>query len=726
VRQGNVGMWSSYVRNHLLPRIFGFELLMAPYAVAHFKLGMQLAGLDLTPAQREKWAYDFSGDERLGVYLTNTLEEAEHRAETLFGPLRVITQEANAASDIKRYLPILAVIGNPPYSGHSANRSWEIKDGKKVPTFIGQLIQDYYRVDGQPLGERNPKWLQNDYVKFIRWGQWRIKRTGAGVLGFVTDHSYLDSPTFRGMRQQLMHAFSDIYILDLHGNSKKQETCPDGSRDQNVFDIQQGVAIALFLSHGKDAAEGSVWHADLWGVRETENKQGGKYPWLFEHDLGNTSWKEIFPQAPLYLFRPRKDNLATEYEPSLKISEIMLSNNMGVTTGVDSFAIAYSAHELEKRISDLAAEEEDGELRRKYGLKDTSSFSLSNARKWAKSANALSSVIAIGYRCFDSRFVIYSSSVLARGREEICHHLIRRYNLAIVAFRAIRRLPWQHVFVTNQPATKEYLSGLDNSYIFPLYLYPASEEKRRGQSGLGVETLHWPAGENRRRPNINPQFISDLERRIDLQFALNGRGDLSTTFGPEDVFDYIYAIFHSPTYRTRYAEFLKSDFPRVPLTSDVNLFRSLCALGAELVGLHLLESPKLAKPIAGFPIKGPNLLDKGFPKYVAPGEHEPGKEKLLKEGRVYINKGEPQSKIGAQFFEGVPSEVWNFHIGGYQVCQKWLKDRRGRMLTYDDLEHYCKVVTALSETIRLMREIDAAIASWPIKSSRSRSSKGTY
>ncbi len=713
--QGNVGMWSGYVRNHLLPRIFGFELLMAPYAVAHFKLGMQLAGHDLTPAQREKWAYDFAGDERLGVFLTNTLEEAERRAETLFGPLRVITQEANAASEIKRNLPILAVIGNPPYSGHSANRSWEIKAGKKVPTFIGQLIQDYYKVDGQSLGEKNPKWLQNDYVKFIRWGQWRIKRTGAGVLAFITDHSYLDSPTFRGMRQQLMHGFTDIYILDLHGNSKKQETCPDGSKDQNVFDIQQGVAIGIFVSDGKETAGGRVWHADLWGVRETENKQGGKYPWLFEHDLGNTSWNEILPQSPLYLFRPRKDSLAMEYERCWKISEIMLSNNMGVTTGVDSFATAHSANELKKRVSDLAGKEEDGELREKYRLKDTSSFSLSDAREWARSANALSSVIPIGYRCFDSRFVIYSSSLLARAREDICRHLIHRDNRALVAFRAIRKLPWQHVLITDQPATKEYLSSLDNSYIFPLYLYPATEEKKHRQAGLGVEALHWPPGPNGRRPNLNPTFIADLERRLDLHFAPDGKGEFKKTFGPEDVFDYIYAAFYSPTYRTRYAEFLKSDFPRVPLTSDLTLFRLLCSSGAELVALHLLESPKLARPIAHFPVKGSNAVDKGFPKYVAPGEHEPRTDRLVKEGRVYINKSDPDRKTEGQYFESIPPEVWYFLIGGYQVCEKWLKDRRGRTLTYDDLEHYCKVVTALSETIRIMHEIDAAIPSWPLQ-----------
>jgi hypothetical protein len=235
------------------------------------------------------------------------------------------------------------------------------------------------------------------------------------------------------------------------------------------------------------------------------------------------------------------------------------------------------------------------------------------------------------------------------------------------------------------------------------------------QPGLEVQTSHWPAGKGGRRPNLNPKFIEDLEKRLGLSFISDGKGDLRKTFGPEDVFNYIYAVFHSPTYRTRYAEFLKSDFPRVPLTSDRELFRSLCGLGAELVAMHLLESPKLSKPIARYPVTGPNIVEKGFPKYVAPGELEPGKGKPLAAGRVYIGKSDPQSGAKGQYFEGIPPEVWNFHIGGYQVCEKWLKDRRGRTLTYDDLEHYRKVVTALSETIRLMAEIDAAIPKWPIE-----------
>jgi hypothetical protein len=271
---------------------------------------------------------------------------------------------------------------------------------------------------------------------------------------------------------------------------------------------------------------------------------------------------------------------------------------------------------------------------------------------------------------------------------------------------------------------------------------------------------HWLAGKGGRRPNLNPEFVADLEKRLGLKFVSEmpyvravreppwAHRDAPLQFGPEDVFNYIYAVFHSPTYRTRYAEFLKSDFPRVPLTSEVKLFRSLCELGSELVALHLLESPRLEKPIARYPVTGSNLVEKGFPKYFAPGEPEPVFVEAasrrhtgggvnpplpppvprLKEGRVYINRSTGVPPVGGhgqdahatkggatgQYFEGIPPEVWNFHIGGYQVCEKWLKDRRGRTLAYDDLEHYCKVVTALSETIRLMAAIDAAIPKWPI------------
>ncbi|MBE3561718.1 MAG: N-6 DNA methylase, partial [Ktedonobacteraceae bacterium] len=313
---GNAGMWSGYVREHLLSRLFGFELLMAPYAMAHLKLGMQLAAADLPAAERATWAYNFRSDERLGIYLTNTLDEALKRSEILLG--RYISDEANAAAKVKQEFPIMVVMGNPPYSGHSANKGQWItdllhgKDSQRIVALLhskdSQKIADpshsqdsqtgrpsgnYFAVDGKPLGERNPKWLNDDYVKFIRFAQWRIEKTGYGILAFITNHGYLDNPTFRGMRQSLMQSFDEIYVLDLHGNSKKKERSPDGSQDENVFDIQQGVAIGIFVrqkKEGNPARQAVVRHAHLWGAREIYEKAGserrligGKYHWLAEY-----------------------------------------------------------------------------------------------------------------------------------------------------------------------------------------------------------------------------------------------------------------------------------------------------------------------------------------------------------------------------------------------------------------------------------------------------------
>src|SRR5947209_5208683 len=309
-QSGNAGMWSGYVREHLLPRLFGFELLMAPYAVAHLKLGMQLAALDLPKEERSNWTYDFASDERLGVYLTNTLEQAFSRSKLLLGGF--ISDEANEAARVKQDYPVMVVLGNPPYSGHSANKGEWVTDllhgddGRS-----GKKVGNYFEVDGKSLGERNPKYLNDDYVKFIRFAQWRIEQTGYGILAFITNHGYLDNPTFRGMRQSLMQSFDEIYVLDLHGNSKKKERSPDGSKDENVFDIQQGVAIGIFVKrqgNRNTSHMATVRHADLWGVREVYEKVGqgqklvgDKYYWLVENDIKTTQWTKLEPQAPFYL-----------------------------------------------------------------------------------------------------------------------------------------------------------------------------------------------------------------------------------------------------------------------------------------------------------------------------------------------------------------------------------------------------------------------------------------
>jgi hypothetical protein len=335
---GNAGFWSAYVRDHLLPRIFGFELLMAPYAVAHFKLGMELAGQDLPEAERGDWVYDFKSDERLGVYLTNTLEEAENPWKNLWG-YEAIGREAQSASVVKRDKPIMVVIGNPPYSGISSNKGDWIKDLLKGKLPENPNVPSYYEVDGKPLGEKK-LWLQDDYVKFIRWGQWRVEQTGIGILAFVTNHGYLDNPTFRGMRQALMNAFTEIYVLDLHGNAKKKERSPDGSKDENVFDIQQGVAIGIFIKNSNKIGPAKVHHAELWGSRDE------KYKLLQQSVMEESKWEPLNPTSPFYFFVPREEENRNEYEDYLQIATIMPINVTGIVTARDHFVFDFDRDKL--------------------------------------------------------------------------------------------------------------------------------------------------------------------------------------------------------------------------------------------------------------------------------------------------------------------------------------------------------------------------------------------
>jgi Type ISP C-terminal specificity domain/N-6 DNA Methylase len=697
-KTGNAGMWSSYVREHLLPRLFGFELLMAPYAVAHLKLGMQLAALDLPKEERSNWAYDFESDERLGVYLTNTLEQAFSRSKLLLGSF--ISDEANEAARVKQDYPVMVVLGNPPYSGHSANKGEWVTDllhgddGRS-----GKKVGNYFEVDGKPLGERNSKWLNDDYVKFIRFAQWRIEQTGYGILAFITNHGYLDNPTFRGMRQSLMQSFDDIYVLDLHGNSKKKERSPDGSKDENVFDIQQGVAIGIFVKRKQrsDAPYlANVHHAHLWGPREVYEKTfqgqhlvGGKYYWLAENDMTTTEWKVLAPQAPLYLFIFQEIDLRSEYELGWKIPEIFPKTLLGPNSHRDDFAIAFTYDEAYIRIRDFAnLALLDEELRQRYSLEDNRDWSLQKARK-----QKFDGVLPVNciYRPFDFRFMLYGSYAFDYPRPEINDHMLQ-YNLALISTRQTKEKI--SLLVTNKPAGQHKLATpYDGSYLSPLYTYPDTKKESL------LEVDDYPNAPGGRHPNLSPAFITAISSKLKMQYSPDGKGDLHQTSGPEDIFDYMYAVFHSPTYRTRYGEFLKIDFPRLPLTSNADLFRELCRLGERLVGLHLME--KFGKAVPKYPAKGNNMVEKI--EYLEPRDQP-------ELGRVYINK--------EQYFEGVQLEVWNFHVGGYQVCQKWLKDRKGRVLSFGDIQHYQRVVAALGETIELMGQVDVAIeerGGWPIE-----------
>jgi len=670
--------WNDYVPKHLLPRLYGYELMMAPYAIAHMKIGLKLYETD----------YRFGSSERVRVYLTNALEPAsddsKQRAFAEWAP--ALALEAQAVNAVKRQQRFTVVVGNPPYSGHSANKG----------EWIGSLVRSYYQVDSAPLGERQPKWLQDDYVKFIRFGQWRIEETGTGILAMITNHGYLDNPTFRGMRQQLMQTFSEICVLDLHGSTKKKDTAPDGSKDENVFDIQQGVAICLMVKRRSATDLAKVNHSNLHGLRST------KYELLATSDLQSIEWHEVAPRSPFYLFTPQDADLRREYDNGWKITEAFATNNVGFVSARDGFVVDFDIQPLRARIEEFRSSEANistREIESRYSLKDTSSWNVKGARtKIRANRNWTQDFARCLYRPFDNRHIYYSLDLLERPVYQIQRHMLIGKNLGLILPRRVETVgPWQHVMVSRNIIDHVAISLKTIDTLLPLYLY-STEDTRPVKQAIMFDAQVGPGG---RRPNHSPKFIADVEARLGLRFIPDGTGDLKKTFGPEDMFHYAYAVFHSPTYRARYAEFLKIDFPRLPLTGSLELFRALAALGGELVALHLLESPK---------------LDKHITTYAGPAK--PEVEKVSYAGNtVWLDKAQTRG------FRGVPEDVWNFHIGGYQVCEKWLKDRGpkkgnpGRTLTPEDIEHYQRIVVALHETIRLMGEIDEAIEAhggWPM------------
>ncbi|YAF99050.1 MAG: type ISP restriction/modification enzyme (plasmid) [Nodularia sp. CChRGM 3473] len=656
----NPDEWSNYVSEHLLPRLLGFELLMAPYAVAHMKLGLQLAEL----------GYKFDTLERLRVYLTNTLQEAFQipPADEFDNWIR---DEADAANKIKQEAPVMVVMGNPPYSGHSANNGiWISNLLKGKDTTTEKVTSNYFEVDGKPLGERNSKWLNDDYVKFIRFAQWRIEQTGYGILAFITNHGFLDNPTFRGMRQSLMETFDDIYILDLHGNKKKKEKSPDGSKDENVFDIQQGVAISIFVKRQNNKKQtANIYHSHLYGLRDN------KYKYLSFNNIEKTQWNQLSPQGPFYLFVPQDTNLLAEYQQGWKITEIMPVNVLGFQTHRDNFAIDFDKAKLQTRIEEMRDKSiYDQEYADKYNLKDNRDWKLSEARRVLRGDVAwLSKIIPCSYRPFDIRSCYFSTVAMDYPRRELLDHIADRENLCLLSSRQQATLGYRHCWVAEEITESCVVSttSREGNQVFPLYLYTK------------VDSLQISISKEQRCPNLSPEFLKDITSKL---------GYTST---PEAIFYYIYTILHSPTYRSRYAEFLKIDFPRVPLTNDNELFSQLAIYGEELVALHLMKSPKLNNSIIKFVENNGNcIVDAGHPKYT--------------NGSVIINKKGDK-------FTGVPEEVWNFYIGGYQVCQKWLKDRKGRTLTPDNIQHYQRIIVALKETIELMAKIDAVIPAWPIQ-----------
>lgn len=635
-------LWNEYVPEHLLPRLHGFELLMAPYAIAHVKVGLKL----------HETGYRFESDERARIFLTNTLEKPVHQV-TLALP--ALAHEAKAVSEVKNGQHFTVVIGNPPYSLLSQN----LTDDARA------IVDPYRYVEGIQIKERGAlqfeKILQDDYVKFFRYSEAQILRSGAGVLGLVTNHAYIDNPTLRGMRSSLLATFQNLASLNLHGNSSKKERSPDGSPDENVFDIKQGVAI--FIGSRAQGGRQSRLTGDLWGTAER------KYAVLAEGPQWST-YSPFDPAPPMFLFKIRNESIAREYESGWKLTDIFGQMGMGVVTARDNISIAFDDEPLianAKKFRDSPLSDE--KICEELDISMKKGWDVAKARAMLRREGSLRSFVrSINYRPFDSRRVFYHRSLVWGMSAPTMQHFVKRENLGLSTTRSVESGPFRHVFASSDIIGHHFVSLKEVNYLMPLWLYDERGSKRTS--------------------NIASGFVSAMNA------ALNGHGkppNKASAPLPEEMFNFLYAVLHSPTYRSRYEEPLRSDFPRVPLPGSSELFREMVSLGSDLVKLHVSPPKTPARRFFG--------------------EEDPV---------VQIVRFEKESVLlddsGTCGFRGVPEGVWGFHVGGYQVAEKWLKDRRGRTLTSEDISHYDGVLAAIEGTQALMARIDESIlrhGGWP-------------
>lgn len=640
------GRADGIVREHLTKNIYGFEYLIAPYTIAHLKLSQYL---------RDK-GHPLHEQERLQVFLTNTLEPVEPQGNLLMPALAEEVKGAQAVKD----KPILVITGNPPYSGNSKNTGAWISaaiDGYKYTVEIDADGKETKK----PLGERNPKWLNDDYVKFIRFAQLKMDEVDEGIVGIITNHSWLDNPTFRGMRQSLMRSFDQIYVLDLHGSTKPKEPVPSGTLNENVFDIQKGVAVTLLVK--STSAEKGIWFAEFWGSRIDKYKQSA------DAKIETVDWASVDCFAPYYMARPLNWSGWEEYDqgwlmadslgPVGEKHQIFETVTLGYQSHRDDFVVGFDKNDLTKMMTEMRDNMlSDEAFREKYPVKDNSEWKLKKVRAALREPeNEKEGVSPTAWRPFDERPTLFGDLFMDRPRRELIDHVFGRKNLQLLVPRQIGGEIWRHVFATPWPPNDCVVSDQSSeaNYVFPAWTYANDTQAE----------------------NLSPAFRDYIDARY------------GEHYDPEQILGYIYAVLHAPTYRTRYAEFLRIDFPRIPFAETSEQFEALSALGWDLIQTHLLKT---------VPRSSPRLGD-----YVGKGDHTV--EAVIyspDEATVWIN---PK---GTQGFANVPQAVWDFHIGGYQVIDKYLKSRKGRTLNLDEQTHVGHIAESLNFTIAQMAKIDAA------------------
>ncbi|MCT7483143.1 type ISP restriction/modification enzyme [Aliarcobacter cryaerophilus] len=640
------GSWSSYVEEHLIPRLNGFELLMASYAMAHLKLDLLLLETGYKPSKEQK---------RFNIFLTNSLEEHHESSGNLFASY--LANESKEADRVKKDVPVMVVMGNPPYAVSSSNKN----------EWIQNLIADYKK----DLNERKIN-LDDDYIKFIRYGQHYIEKNGEGILAYISNNSFIDGITHRQMRKSLLECFDKIYILDLHGNAKKKEVSPDGSKDENVFDIMQGVSINIFVKKKQKSKKlADVYHYDLYGKRDF------KYEFLDENNLKTIKWEKLDYSEPNYFFVKKDFTDIKEYEKGFKVDELMNIFVSGIESVRDRLTIHFNKEELKEVVNDFKDLSEE-EIAIKYSTEDARDWKISRAKEdiinnidkekcWQK----------ISYRPFDIRETFYSgkqNGFVCNGRYNVMKHNLNP-NFALQLTNKNRQLSLGYCFISTFISDRHLLdSAADSMKSIPLYLYPDENSLT-----------------NERTPNLNLEIVKEIEEKLALKFV-NEKIEDSTTFAPIDILDYIYAVLHSPSYREKYKEFLKIDFPRVPYPKP-ETFWQLVSLGGKLRSLHLLEDTSLDERIIDIKGEGELLIKNSLNK----------KDFSIEDEKVELRLNDDVSVVN------IPLVAWEFYIGGYQPAQKWLKDRVGRVLSRADMKHYNRIINALCKTDLIMKKIDEVL-----------------
>jgi hypothetical protein len=637
--------WNAYVAASLLPRLHGFELSMAPYAIAHLKVGLKLY----------ETGYRFSSDERARVYLTNSLEPAEDFSDRLEFAIPALADETLAVNEIKRMTRFTVVLGNPPYSASITEPRW-----------LMQLLGDWK----QGLAETKSD-LNREEWKFLRYAQYQIQTSGAGVLGFVINRDFLDGITKRVMREDLGKAFRRIRVVDLNGDVK------GNIADENVFEIEQGVAIVVLCVQ---ADEPQVEVASQVGTRQE------KYAALLARGPVDESAMRIFPAPPYFRWmRPgvALPSALLEYASWPSIDAAFAVKSSGIQTKNDAVCIGYDPDEVLERVNRLVRMTAE-EAQREFSTGDGATWDANRAQADLRSFGvSRENVRRILYRPFDWRYVYYthkSSGFLGRPRFEVMRHMLLDKNIGLIFNRQIVGEGVSQFGVSRDLICHGtfYLGNKGQDYLAPLYVADDGVFARAADG---------------REPNLTPAFMTDLARHL---------GDDQQGITPEDVLAYVYAVFYSPTYRARYGEFVKMDFPRLPFPGSAGLFRELAVAGRALIGIHLMETPSANTP----PSSSAGLTGATISRVAWSND------------TVWLDSTRTGTTTvdGTVGFEAVPYDIWAFRIGGYQVCEKWLKDRRGRTLSDDDVSHYWRITAAVGETMRLMGEIDEVInqyGGWP-------------